>query len=349
MTFKRETSLLGVAVLALLIAASAIADGSTPITGRAQPTKLKTDKNVKIAVIGIVNNPFWAQVKQGADRAAAVLKARGVDVVFVDAGNQVTVSAVGNAIEAQVSSGVNAIASLVPGDGICRYIKKAVSKHVAFATINGDATCARKAGSLFFHGQDLYKAGAKAGRLMCKATASLASRSRPGKVGISTEQFGFLALELRRQGFLAALEQNCPWVTPVNRGLADKADPVAIRANVRNFVASTPNLVGIYMTGGNPYVAANEICAEKKQGSIKMVAFDFTTENAVAIKKGCLTAAIGQDPFGQSYDSIMYLYNWVVAHKRPSAKYFIPTAAVVGTQANIDKVLVAQSSGSPGI
>jgi ABC-type sugar transport system substrate-binding protein len=129
----------------------------------------------------------------------------------------------------------------------------------------------------------------------------------------------------------------------------DKADPLTIRTNVKNFVTSTPNLVGIYMTGGNPDVAANEICAQKKQASIKMVAFDFTTENAIAIKKGCLTAAIGQDPFGQSYDSIMYLYNWVVAHKKPSATYFIPTTAVVGTRANIDKVLVAQSSGSPGI
>jgi ribose transport system substrate-binding protein len=349
MTYKRMTSLLVVVGAALLIAASAVADGSAPIAGRVQPTKLKADKTVKIAVIGIVNNPFWAQVKQGADRAAAVLQARGADVLFVDAGNQVTVPAVGNAIDAQVGSGADAIASLVPGDGICTYIKNAVAKHVAFATINGDATCSRKAGSLFFHGQDLYKAGVKAGRLMCDATASLAGKSKPGKVGISTEQFAFHALELRRQGFLAGLEKNCPWVTPVNQGVQDKANPITIRANVKNFVASTPNLVGIYMTGGNPYVAANEICAENKQSSIKMIAFDFTTENAVAIKKGCLTAAIGQDPFGQSYDSIMYLYNWVVAHKKPSAMYFIPTAAVVGTRANIDKVLVAQSTGSPGI
>jgi ribose transport system substrate-binding protein len=338
-----------VAAAALLIATSAIANDSAPIAGRVQPTKLKTNKPVKIAVIGIVNNPFWAQVKQGADRAAAVLKARGVDVLFVDAGNQVTVPAVGNAIDAQVASGVDAIASLVPGDGICAHIKKAVSKHVAFATINGDARCAQNAGALFFHGQDLYNAGVKAAQLMCGATASLAGKSKPGKVGISTEQFAFQALELRRKGFIAGLKKNCPWITPVNQGVEDKADPLTIQANAKSFIASTPNLVGIYMTGGNPYVAANEICAEKKQAAIKMIAFDFTTENAVAIKKGCLTAAIGQDPFGQSYDSIMYLYNWVVAHKKPSAKYFIPTTAVVGTRANIDKVLVAQSSGSPGI
>jgi ABC-type sugar transport system substrate-binding protein len=314
-----------------------------------QPTTLKPKKTVRIAVIGVVNNPFWTQVKQGADRAAAVLRAKGADVVFVDAGNQVTVPTVGNAIDAQVAAGVDAIASLVPGNGICTHIKEAVSKHVAFAAINGDATCTRKAGSLFFHGQDLYNAGVKAGQLMCKATASLADRSDPGRVGISTEEFGFPALELRRKGFIQGLKQNCPWVTPVNEGVEDKADRVMIQTNVKNFITSTPNLVGVYMTGGNPYVAANEICAEKKQRSIKMVAYDFTTQNVVAIKKGCLTAAIGQDPFGQSYDSIMYLYNWLVAHKKPAAKYFIPTAAVVGMRANIDKVVIGQSTGSPGI
>jgi ribose transport system substrate-binding protein len=184
---------------------------------------------------------------------------------------------------------------------------------------------------------------------MCKSTVSLAGSSKPGKVGISTEQFAFQALELRRKGFIAGLKKNCPWVTPVDQGVEDNADPVTIQTNVRNFIASTPNIVGIYMTGGNPYVGANEICAEKKQAAIKMIAFDFTKENAAAIKKGCLTAAIGQDPFGQSYDSIMYLYNWVVTHKKPSATYFIPTTTVVGTQANIDKVLAAQSSGSPGV
>ncbi len=337
------------AAVPLLTATTAAAADRSPVAGRVQPTSVKSTKTVKIAVIGIVNNPFWAQVKKGYDRASAVLKSKGADVVFVDAGNQVTVPAVGNAIDAQVASGVNAIASLVPGDGICTYISKAKKKGVVFATINGDASCAQKSGALFFHGQDLYRAGFKDALLLCQATASLASKSKPGKVGISTEQFAFQALEDRRKGFIAGLKSKCPWLTPVNQGVEDKADPVTIQTNVKNFISSTSNLVGIFMTGGNPYIAANEICSEGKQKTVKMVAFDFTKENAAAIKKGCMTAAIGQDPFGQAYDSIMYLYNYVVAHKKPSSHYFIPTTAVVGTQKNIDKVVKAQSSGSPGI
>jgi ABC-type sugar transport system substrate-binding protein len=52
-------------------------------------------------------------------------------------------------------------------------------------------------------------------------------------------------------------------------------------------------------------------------------------------------AAIGQDPYGQSYDTIVWLYNALVDKQKPSPDYFIPTAAVVGTQANITTVSAA--------
>lgn len=320
---------------------------TTPVAGRVQPTAVKPAKQITIAVIGIVNNPFWQQVKVGFDRAAAVLGARGAKVEWVDAGSQVTVQAVGGAINAQVASGVNGILSLVPGDGICTYIKYSVGHHVAFATINGDATCAQKSGSLFFHGQDLYGAGVTAGKLMCQATAALASKSKPGVVGVSTESLAFQALVERANGFVAGLKANCPWVTALTP-VQDNADPATIQSNVRSFISSTPNLVGVYMTGGNPYVAATALCAQHKQAAVKFVAFDFTTQNVAAIRSGCMTAAIGQDPFGQSYDSVMYMYNYLVTGKHP-AKYFIPTAADVATKSNINKVVAAQASGAPGI
>jgi ABC-type sugar transport system substrate-binding protein len=60
------------------------------------------------------------------------------------------------------------------------------------------------------------------------------------------------------------------------------------------------------------------------------------------IKAGNMYAAIGQDPYGQSYDTIVWLYNALVDKQKPSREYFIPTAAVVGTQANITTVSAAK-------
>ena len=83
--------------------------------------------------------------------------------------------------------------------------------------------------------------------------------------------------------------------------------------------------------------------------SVKVVAFDFTDENVAEVKAGNLYALIGQDPFGQSYDSIMFLYNQLVTGQPPGDEYFIPTSADVATIANIDEAVAAQASGSPGL
>jgi len=355
--FKRVcgVTIAGVALLSLVAVGSAAASSNPspriaavstkPVPGRIQPTSVKPRTHLSIAVIGIVNNPFFLQVEAGYTRAAAVLKAlSGTKVTWVDAGSAVTTPALGTAIDAQVALGVNAILSDTSDNSLCTYIKYAVKHGVPFAAYNGNVACAQASGALFFHGQDLYAAGVKAGQLMCQATAHLASKTKPGKVGVSTESLSFQALVDRANGFVAGLKRYCPWVTATSP-VVDNADPATIQSNVRSFIASTPNLVGVYMTGGNPYVAANTICAAHKQNTVKFIGFDFTTENAAAIRTGCFTAAISQDPFGQAYDSVMYMYNYLVTGKRP-ATYFIPTKMSIATKANINQEMAAQASGA---
>jgi ABC-type sugar transport system substrate-binding protein len=107
-------------------------------------------------------------------------------------------------------------------------------------------------------------------------------------------------------------------------------------------MTSTKNLVGIYVTGGNPQVAAQTVASAGKTSTVKVIGFDFTAENVAQIEAGNMYAAIGQDPYGQSYDTIVWLYNALVDKQKPSRDYFIPTAAVVGTQANIATVSAAK-------
>jgi ABC-type sugar transport system substrate-binding protein len=314
-------------------AATAPAPGDRPTLSSDKPSK-----KVKIAIIAIENNPFFAQVKVGYTAVAAKVKAAGGQVDWINAGTNVTDDTVGNAINAATAQGYSAIASLMPDNGICNYIKKATAAGVIVAAYNGDATCAQKSGAVFFHGQDLYAAGVDAGKLMCKATASLASQSKPGKVGVETESFTFQALEERRLGFVAGLKKDCPWVTPVSQGVQYGSSTDVLASSTRNYMTSTPSLVGIYVTGGNPNIAAATVGTAHKADTVKVIGFDFTAENVAQIKAGSMYASVGQDPFGQSYDTIAWLYNAVVAHQLPSPKYFIPTQLVVGTKENIDSV-----------
>ncbi|WP_433286203.1 sugar ABC transporter substrate-binding protein [Pseudonocardia sp. CA-142604] len=302
----------------------------------------KPTEPVKIAIIAIENNPFFAQVKAGYDAVKPKVEAAGGTVDWINAGTDVTVDNIGDAMSAAVVDGYDAVAALMPGDGICTYIQQADSRGVLVAAYNGNASCAERSGALFFHGQDLRAAGMEAGKLMCAATKNLADASKPGVVGVETESFTFQALEERRLGFLDGLKENCPWVTQAGGGVEYQTSTDRVASATRDYLGSTKDLVGIYVTGGNPQIAAQTVASAGRTSTVKVIGFDFTAENVAQIKAGNMYAAIGQDPYGQSYDTIVWLYNALVDKQKPSPDYFIPTAAVVGTRANISVVTAAK-------
>jgi ABC-type sugar transport system substrate-binding protein len=312
---------------------------TTPLQGERPALSTTTPtKPVKIAIIAIENNPFFAQVKTGYDAVKPKIEAAGGAVEWINAGTDVTVDGIGDAINAAVLDGYDAVAALMPGDGICSHIRQANAKGVLVAAYNGNASCAQGSGALFFHGQDLHAAGVQAGELMCTATKDLASASKPGAVGVETESFTFQALEQRRLGFLDGLKEKCPWVTQSGGGAEYQASTARVASATRDYLDSTTNLVGIYVTGGNPQVTAQTVASAGRTSTVKVIGFDFTAENVAQIKAGNMYAAIGQDPYGQSYNTIVWLYNALVDKQKPSPDYFIPTPTVVGTQANITTV-----------
>ncbi|MDQ1529079.1 MAG: hypothetical protein QOH77_869, partial [Actinomycetota bacterium] len=73
-------------------AATAPAPGVRPTL-----TSDKPAKKIKIAIIAIENNPFFAQVKTGYTAVAAKVKAAGGQVDWINAGTNVTDDTVGNA------------------------------------------------------------------------------------------------------------------------------------------------------------------------------------------------------------------------------------------------------------
>jgi ribose transport system substrate-binding protein len=319
---------------------------STPLTTpprgeRPALSTTKPTKPFKIAIIAIENNPFFGQVKTGYDAVKPMIEAAGGTVDWINAGTDVTVDSIGDAIDAAVVDGYDAIAAVMPGDGICTHVRQANATGVLVAAYNGNASCAQSSGALFFHGQDLHAAGVQAGQLMCAATRDLASASKPGVVGIETESFTFQALEERRLGFLDGLEQHCPWVTQYGGGVEYQASTDRVASATLDYLTSAEDLVGIYVTGGNPQAAAQAVASAGKTSTVKVIGFDFTAENVAQVKAGNMYAAIGQDPYGQSYDTIAWLYNALVDKQKPSPDYFIPTASVIGTQANIAAVSAA--------
>ena len=159
--------------------------------GKVTPVDVKPDKPLKIAVLGLENNPFWIPVKEGAMKAAEELAPYNVTVDWIVPGNQHTGDVFGPGIEAAIAQEYDAIATIAGDAGVAPFIDKAVAAGIPVATFNSET--ATPNGRLFFVGADLYEQGKAAGKAMADAIGG------KGKVGIITGFFAVEAHELRRQ------------------------------------------------------------------------------------------------------------------------------------------------------
>lgn len=288
----------------------------------------------KIALLSFGNNPFWEPVQAGAEAAAAKLKDRGATVDYIVMGANLDVPTITTAIESAVTQGYDAIGVVPLADGSCPAIKSAVEQSVVVATFIAEGVCSEDAGSLFFHGQDGFSAGQIAGQTMAEQIQCA------GTVGVITGSFGVQIHEDRRKGFEEALAAACPEVKILpaveNADDAGKAQSIST-----DFLTANPDLSGIYVTAGGPFGAAEAVKQADKTGQVKVVSFDFVPETVQLVRDGVIAATIGQDPFGESYNTAMLLFNNLVDGSKPET-YFVPVTSEVMTIDNIDAILANQ-------
>jgi ribose transport system substrate-binding protein len=306
------------ALLAIALLASACGNGnsssasgpSTPIAGRPTPTDQAPKSQVKVAMIGFANNPYWVSVKAGADYANRVLASHNGKVDWIVAGDNIDVQTVSSAVRGADSQGYQGIGFFIAGEGNCADIKTLSAKGVKLGTYNTLFDCVASSGGTIDYAQEQYKAGQTAAQEMIKATGDKA-----GKVGIIVSQFTAPGSEQRRKGFTDGLKGSK--LTLVNDGVEAKDSASNTFTAAQNYLQSSTDLVGIYATAGGPNGAAQAVGAAKKQDTVKVIGYDITDENIKAIKDGSMYGVIGQDAFGQGYNVAIELYNAAVTGKNP--------------------------------
>jgi len=295
--------------------------------GAVQPIKA-SDVPLKIAVLGLENNPFWIPVKEGAFKAAEELKSYNCQVDWiVPSGTTHGASVFGTAIESAMIQEYDAIATIAGDSGIVPYINKAVDAGIPIATFNSETDSENK--RVFFVGADLYEQGQRAGQYMAEALDG------KGKVGVITGFFSVEAHELRRLGFEDYLKDNAPGIEIVDRvENQDQADMAY--ALTQDMMTANSDLSAIYVTAGGPFGAAAAVEDAKKAGEVKIISYDFVDETMEYVKKGVITGTIGQGPFAQGHDPAVRLFNYLVAGEVPPAGRLLTDAAFV-TKDNIDQ------------
>jgi ABC-type sugar transport system substrate-binding protein len=295
------------------------------------PADVMPDAPLKIAILGLENNPFWIPVKEGAMKAAEELAKYNTTVDWIVPGGSHVSSVFAGGIEAAVAQEYDAIATIAGDAGIASYIDAAVDAGIPVGTFNSETASPNK--RLFFVGADLYKQGEAAGEAMAQAIGGA------GKVGIITGFFAVEAHELRRMGFVDYLAANYPDIEVVAEVENTDLGEVAY-TQAQDFMTANPDLAGIYVTAGGPFGAAAAVDDAGMGGKVKVISFDFVDETMEFVKKGVISGTIGQDPFAQGHDPAVRLFNYLVTGKAPECARLLTRADVV-TQENIDQFWTA--------
>lgn len=295
--------------------------------GMVKPVDKKAAKPLRIAVLGLENNPFWIPVKAGTMKAAQELASHNATVEWINAGAQHTTDVFSKALEAAMSMKYDAIVTIAGDSGIVPFINRAVASGIPVATFNSETETKNK--RAFFVGADLYKQGETAGKTMVDLLGG------KGKVAIITGLFSVESHELRRKGFEDYVAKNAKGITIVDRVESlDKADIAYKQAN--DFMTANADLAAIYVTAGGNFGAAKAVEEAGKSGKIKIVCYDFVDETMEYVKKGVISGTIGQDPFAQGHDPAIRLFNYLVGGVAPEAGRLLTKSDFV-TKENISK------------
>ena len=281
-------------------------ESSTSSDGKAKP-----GKKPKIAYITNGIDPFW-------NTAAAGVKAGAKEF---DADAEVHMPAKGlvdqkRIIEGLLAGGIDGIAiSPVDAKNEVDLINQAcaVTKVI---THDSDAPDSKR---LCFVGMDNYKAGRAAGKLVKEAIPN------GGKVMLFVGRLEQLNAQQRRQGIIDELldkpEQSLANlnVDPPGKVLSgakytvldtrtDNFQYDRAKANAEDAIASVPDLacmVGLF--GYNPPSCLEALKGAKKNGQIKLVAFDEHNSTLQGIIDGDIQGTVSQQPYYYGYHSVRIL------------------------------------------
>ena len=270
------------------------------------PVQEASERNLRLVMVSLENHPFWNSVRQGALYAENELKGKNVTIDYItyDKGDHKQLIAnLGEKIE-QGCDGL-----ILPGfiPGIEDRVAVANSRNIPVIAYNCDFNPGTN--RLSYFGPDIAGAGRIAGELMAKAM------EEEGQYAFFCGDMNNSINQIRRDAAVSVLKKykNITLATEIEISTEDEF----VYKNLKEVLQKFHRLKGVIITSSGVAAAAKAIEQAGRIGQTKIVCFDYEDEIIELIRKGIVYAALGQDPFGQGHDPIIYLYNYLVAGEKP--------------------------------
>ncbi len=253
-------------------------------------------RDIRIVVVshGQASDPFWSVVKNGVDQAAKDMRV----TVEYQAPGTFDMVAMAQLIDAAVATEPDGLVVSIPdADALGDSITAAIDAGIPVISMNSGSDVAKELGILTHVGQTEYEAGFGGGERMAEAGVTNAL--------CVNQEVGNAALDLRCEGFTAAMEEAGGTVEVL---AVELADPVDAQEKVVAALTANPDVDGILTlgpTGSAPALAALE--AEGLLGEIPLATFDLSPEVLEAVRDGNMLFAIDQQQYIQGYLPIVLL------------------------------------------
>ena len=152
-----------------------------------------------------------------------------------------------------------------------------------------------------------------------------------GKIAIVTGSFSASGLELRRKGFINIIREKYSRIQILESVETFESEKVIYQKSLE-LIKKYPDLSAIYITFVMGSVVAKAIEDTHNAKKIMLYCHDLADETMRYIKKGVVTATLGQDTFAQGHDPVIHLFNNVVKKWRPVQPRLITTNDLVTSE-----------------
>jgi ABC-type sugar transport system substrate-binding protein len=290
-TTRRHRPVLALAVTATVAFAAAPAALATATTEPPTDTSGATtpDDDLTIGfVTHVVGNPFIQQIIDAAEFAAEDL---GVDIEVTgppggDPDEQLTLA------EGLVSSGVDGLATSVPGESMANGLNEIIDSGVPIVQFNLLSTGVNAP----YVGERSTESGRILGQQVLE---QLGGAETTGQVIIGICLPGYPVLENRAAGVQEALAE-APGLEVL--GPFDvTVDPAANYAAWESLLAANPDAVALIGLCAPDLASLGPLQEANPDADFVAAGYDFTEDNLAAIEDGFADIALGQTPFMQGY------------------------------------------------
>ncbi len=176
---------------------------------------------------------------------------------------------------------------------------------------------------LTFIGQDPYKSGMLAGRLM---KMLIDDNGDIAVIRVLPEDYH---INLRTEGFQRYFADHTYMNNIQVYNWHENEDLSDINALIEEIVNINSNLQGIFVTNALTYLVASYIKSKNLEKKIKIIGYDLVKENVAYLKNSVIDILISQSPITQGYQGIQLLYRKLVLNHDIDDRIMMPIDIVM--------------------